>query len=176
VVIAPDCVNGGYTIYICTVCGDSYVTDETAALDHTYESEVTAPDCVNGGYTTYTCITCGDSYVTDETAALGHTYDNACDAACNTCGEVREVPEHVYDDDTDTDCNECGFAREVTIVILGDADGNGKVNNRDLGLLQLYLNDDDLSGKSFDAAACDMDGNGKLNNRDLGLLQRLLNG
>ena len=59
--------------------------------------------------------------------------------------------------------------------VLGDVDGNGKVNNRDLGLLQLYLNDDDVGGKTFVEIAADMDGNGKLNNRDLGLLQRLLN-
>ena len=60
-------------------------------------------------------------------------------------------------------------------VTLGDLDGNGKVNNRDLGLLQLYLNDDDLSDKTFIEAAGDLDGNGKLNNRDLGLLQKQLN-
>lgn len=55
----------------------------------------------------------------------------------------------------------------------GDADGNGKVNNRDLGLLQQHLNEWNVS---LDLAACDMDGNGKVNNRDLGLLQQALNG
>ena len=59
--------------------------------------------------------------------------------------------------------------------VLGDMDGNGKVNNRDLGLLQLYLNDSDLTDKTFVWDAADLDGNGKLNNRDLGLLQKLLN-
>ena len=60
-------------------------------------------------------------------------------------------------------------------IVYGDADGNGKVNNRDLGLLQLYLNDGDLTDKAFVLAACDLDGNGKINNRDLGLLQKQLN-
>ena len=59
--------------------------------------------------------------------------------------------------------------------IPGDVDGNGKVNNRDLGLLQLYLNDGDLTDRTFVWDAADLDGNGKLNNRDLGLLQKLLN-
>ena len=54
-------------------------------------------------------------------------------------------------------------------------DGNGKVNNRDLGLLQQYLNGANMSGKNFDPLAADLDGNGKLNNRDLGLMQRKLN-
>ena len=54
----------------------------------------------------------------------------------------------------------------------GDMDGDGKVNNRDLGLLQRYLNG---WGARIFPAACDMDGNGAVNNRDLGLLQQLLN-
>ena len=64
---------------------------------------------------------------------------------------------------------------EIPYVTLGDVDGNGKVNNRDLGMLQLYLNDGDLTDKAFVLAACDLDGNGKINNRDLGLLQKQLN-
>ena len=170
-VTAPDCVNGGYTTYTCTVCGNSYVADETTALGHTYDGVETAPDCVNDGYTTYTCTACGDSYVADETTALGHDYDNACDVDCNTCGVLREVADHVYDSDTDADCNECGFVREV--ITLGDVDGNGKVNNRDLGLVQRYLNGSNLT--NFVEVAADLDGNGKINNRDLGLLQKKLN-
>lgn len=61
---------------------------------------------------------------------------------------------------------------EFTPVLTGDADANGKVNNRDLGLLQQYINDHPVT---VDAVAADMDSNGKINNRDLGLLQRLLN-
>ena len=57
-------------------------------------------------------------------------------------------------------------------VVSGDADGDGKVNNRDLGRLQQFLNN---GGVSIDEAACDLDGNGKVNNRDLGLLQKMLN-
>ncbi len=34
-VTAPDCVNGGYTTYTCTVCGDTYVADKVDALGHT---------------------------------------------------------------------------------------------------------------------------------------------
>ncbi|MBQ7089437.1 MAG: InlB B-repeat-containing protein [Clostridia bacterium] len=64
---------------------------------------------------------------------------------------------------------------DAPTVLLGDLDGNGKVNNRDLGLLQVYLNDGDLSNKTFLEEAADLDGNGKINNRDLGLLQKKLN-
>lgn len=54
----------------------------------------------------------------------------------------------------------------------GDMDGNGKVNNRDLGLLQQYLNE---WKARINPLVGDMDGDGKVNNRDLGLLQRVLN-
>ena len=57
-------------------------------------------------------------------------------------------------------------------IVYGDADGNGKINNRDLGLLQKYLNDDDVT---IDLTAMDVDDNGKINNRDLGMLQKYLN-
>ena len=73
VVTAPDCENGGYTTYTCTVCGDSYIADATDAIGHNYKSTVIAPDCENSGYTTYVCLVCGDTYVGDEVAALGHT-------------------------------------------------------------------------------------------------------
>ena len=56
--------------------------------------------------------------------------------------------------------------------IPGDADGNGKVNNRDLGRMQQYINEWEVV---IDTEAADMDGNGRINNRDLGLLQRQLN-
>ena len=56
-------------------------------------------------------------------------------------------------------------------ILSGDADGDGRVNNRDLGRLQQYLNDWEV----VVTAEADMNADGKLNNRDLGLLQRYLN-
>ncbi len=62
----------------------------------------------------------------------------------------------------------------VTVVnsIPGDANGDGKVNNKDLGLLQQYLNEWPVT---VDTVAIDLNGDGKVNNKDLGLLQQLLN-
>lgn len=57
-------------------------------------------------------------------------------------------------------------------AIPGDVNGDGKVNNRDLGVLQQYLNEWDVA---IDSEAADLNGDGKVNNRDLGLLQLLLN-
>ena len=152
--------------------------------------------------------------------SCSHAYDNACDADCNFCGAVREVPDHVYsypctpyceicgisnenivhsylsdchevcyncgeprlpiadhsyDDEFDTDCNACGAVREVPPtpdVTPGDANGDGRVNNRDLGILQQYLNEWDVK---VDILAADLNGDGRVNNRDLGMLQKQLN-
>ena len=192
VVTAPDCLNGGYTTYTCSACGDTYVADYTDALGHTpvavkgyaatcekdgltdgekcsvcgailvaqqvipaighnYDAVVTAPTCVAEGYTTYTCSACGDSYVSDPVPATG---------------------VHTYDDDNDADCNACGATRPVGSK-PGDTDANGKINNRDLGLLQQYINGFDVV---VDKQASDVTGDGKINNRDLGLLQQYING
>ena len=146
----PDCENDGYTTYTCANCGDSYVADKVDALGHKYTSAVTPPTCQEEGYTTHTCSRCGDSYVD---------------------GKVPATGVHTYDDDQDTDCNECGHVREVSV--RGDVNGDGRVNNRDLGILQRYLNDWEIT---IDTMATDLSGDGKVNNRDLGLLQQYLNG
>ena len=87
VVTSPDCVNGGYTTYTCSVCNDSYVAEPTAALGHNYVGVVTSPDCVNDGYTTYTCSVCDNTYVADYTDALGHDLKNV-PALEPTCTEI----------------------------------------------------------------------------------------
>lgn len=58
-------------------------------------------------------------------------------------------------------------------VIVGDTTGDGKINVRDLGLLQQSLNGWDMD---IDMSAADVTGDGKINVRDLGLLQQYLNG
>ena len=57
-------------------------------------------------------------------------------------------------------------------VTPGDVDGNGKVNNRDLALLQKYLNEWDVT---VEQTGADVNGDGKINNRDQAQLQKLLN-
>ena len=54
-----------------------------------------------------------------------------------------------------------------------DLNNDGKINIRDLGLLQQHLNGWDVT---FEESAADLTGDGKINIRDLGLLQQYLNG
>ena len=71
-----------------------------------------------------------------------------------------------------TNANGVQITVAYTIVVMGDADGDGRVNNRDLGWLQKYINEWDVTGNVY---AADMDSNGRVNNHDLGLVQRYLN-
>lgn len=56
-------------------------------------------------------------------------------------------------------------------LLYGDVSGDGRVNNRDLGMLQQHLSDMDVS---IDMTVADVTADGRVNNRDLGLLQQYL--
>ena len=135
----------------CNACG--WVRED--APGHTYDSDCAAA-----------CNNCGVTRVPP------HSYSDDCDGACNGCGQTR-TPLHIYDNAYDEDCNRCGAVREVPDYIFGDGNGDGKINVRDLGLLQQKLNGWDVT---IAEEAMDLNGDGKVNIRDLGLLQQYLNG
>ena len=60
----------------------------------------------------------------------------------------------------------------VTESMPGDVNSDQRVNNRDLGLLQQYLNEWEVT---IDTDAADVYDDKRVNNRDLGLLQQYLN-
>lgn len=60
----------------------------------------------------------------------------------------------------------------LSLYRVGDANCDGKTNNRDLGMMQRYLNGADV-WVSMETA--DLNGDGQINNRDLGMMQRYLN-
>ena len=60
----------------------------------------------------------------------------------------------------------------AALQVVGDVNGDGRVNNRDLGNLQQVLNDWDVTA----SAGADVNGDGSHNNRDMGDLQQILNG
>ena len=67
--VAATCTAPGYTLHRCD-CGDSYTTEETAALGHDYQSSVVAATAESGGYTLHKCSRCGDSYQDNYTEKL----------------------------------------------------------------------------------------------------------
>ena len=107
VVTAPDCVNGGYTTYTCSVCGDSYLADATEALGHT-EELIAGKDatCTENGLTEgKKCSVCGETLVAQEAiSALGHEYSTIVhEPTCVELGYTTYVCipcGHFYTDDT----------------------------------------------------------------------------
>lgn len=61
----------------------------------------------------------------------------------------------------------------ANLQLVGDANGDGRVNNRDLSSLQQYISDWDVV---VDEAAADANGDLVLNNQDLSLLQQMIHG
>ena len=99
--IAPTCTEDGYTVHTCR-CGDSYITDETNALDHDWKAATcTAPKI---------CKRCQKT----EGDAKGHRWGEAsCTAPkqCADCGETDGAPlGHNYAGVvTEPTCTEAGF-------------------------------------------------------------------
>ena len=162
----------------CGATGDYSIITLSLALDHDhdYRQQIIEPTCTDYGTTEYACQTCGDRgfHLMDP---LGHDCGEAWEITdtyhtqyCLRCGIAENYGEHTYEKDG-VHCDVCGYANPDAVQ-KGDADGNGKVNNRDLGLLLRYLNS---FAVTIDKTAVDMDGNGTINNRDVGLLQTLLN-
>ncbi len=74
-VVTATCITKGYTEHVCGNCIHSYIDNETAYAEHTYEGVVTTePTCDTEGVMTYTCSVdgCGDSY-TEKISATGHS-------------------------------------------------------------------------------------------------------
>ena len=97
-VTLPTCTAGGYTVYTCSVCGNSYTGDKTQALGHSYTASTTSGSCTSGGYTTYTCTRCGDSYTGNPTAPAGHSFSaSVTDPTCTSTGYTTYT------------CTKCGY-------------------------------------------------------------------
>lgn len=63
VVTEPTCMEGGYTTYTCSLCGDSYIDDEMEASGHSWDAGVITKEATTTeeGVMTYTCTVCGET-------------------------------------------------------------------------------------------------------------------
>ena len=110
------CTQQGYTLYTCTLCGETKKDDYIKALGHNYKEQPIAATCTTKGYTRYTCLTCGDQYEVTTSAELGHkfveivvpancTHKGYTTHFCTTCGyeysdKYEDETGHVYEDET----------------------------------------------------------------------------
>ena len=90
--VDPTCDKEGYTVYICSICGDKQEKDQTEKLNHVFISQVTQPTETEKGYTTYTCEMCGYSYqdsftdvLPEGTAPIEHIHEFVKTVKAPTC-------------------------------------------------------------------------------------------
>ena len=117
---------------------------------------ITSPTCTAKGYTTYTCISCGYTCKGSYTPAAGHAW-----------GSWESISPTL----NRRSCTACGEAEEETILLPGDANGDGKVNAPDLILLRQYL-----AGWDVTIHAADCNGDGQTTALDLIRLRQYLAG
>ena len=169
VVTAPTCTETGYTTYICSRCGDSYTADETAAFGHTpgeavKENERAATCETNGGYDSVVCCTvCGEELSRESIVipATGHVWGEWTTVTPPTFaadGEEQRVclndPSHVEN-----------RAIPKLIPAVGDVDGDGRINARDVRAIMRFIVGHTDEG--YDMGRADFNGDGKVNSRDV---------
>ena len=130
VVTEPTCTEGGYTTYTCSLCGDSYISDETEALGHSVVTDpAVAASCEETGLTEGAhCSVCGEILTAQEVvAATGHSWDN---------GVVTKEATTEQEGIRTYTCTTCGATKTETIpvktlsvpsVTLGVSQNNGKI-------------------------------------------------
>ena len=131
-VIPPTCQWGGYTIYTCAICGDSYVDDYTDPIDHTPGEPVRENEQPNGSHDVVVyCSFCGQE-LSRESILL------------HTPGDISGDGEVDNKDLTRLFRYLSGYDVEVVEAAL-DVNGDGAVNNKDLTRLFQYLSGWDVT-------------------------------
>ena len=115
-VVAPTCIEQGYTVYTCMICGTDVIGDYTDATGHIYDQENTSltykvsnATCTSPAKYHYSCV-CGEegALIFTSGSALGHRWSAAGD--CIECGLACE---HDVDRDNYTvvapTCTEQGY-------------------------------------------------------------------
>ncbi len=85
------CAENGFTITICSRCGETLSKEILPRLDHNWTSEVTQnPTCTAQGVKTYTCESCGETY-TEPVDVLAHEWDDGKMTKAPSCTEAGEM-------------------------------------------------------------------------------------
>ena len=127
----PTCTEQGYTKYVCSACGDSYIdgSSYTPPSEHDLfvEQVITEPDCTHGGERKLACRNC--EYVRIESLPeLGHDYKETivqpeCDAegytiySCTRCGDeykdnfTQKLPHSYEPTVVPSTCTERGYTK-----------------------------------------------------------------
>ena len=127
-VVAPDCINEGYTTQKCVLCGysDGSREDVVPTGGHSLIESFSEATCTSPGYLITSCAVCGLVISTEETYPVTE----------HTFSEWQE-----YSDYKERKCTVCDFSErfeyERSIFLTFD-DGPGQYTSRLLGILRKY--------------------------------------
>lgn len=125
------CVSESITETICDTCHRKVGDDiATIALGHDYVDFVVEPVCLDGGYTTHRCARCGEVTKDSYTEAKGHSFDD---------GVIRSMPTHNGEGMKRFTCESCKRVEDKDIPVIGDVNGDGTRNARDITVIMRYL-------------------------------------
>lgn len=151
----------------CAKCGDT----QTAL--HVWDAGVVTeePTCVDPGELTCTCDACGR----EKTEAIDPTGEHTYGEWYESVPATEETPGEERRDCAHCDAYETREIPVIDAILWGDADGNGRVNSRDVTHLRRYFADYDYDTGTSSVeifAGADADGNGRVNSRDVTHLRR----
>lgn len=159
----PTCENGGYTTYTCTLCGESYTTDEIPPLGHRCTYAVAeAPTAETAGSLTGLCSTCGGELALElpKLSSIDYTV---------TPADGKDWASYTW---KVTDYGSFTFEGPLLSVTLGDVNGDGEINVLDLMYLANYF----AKGESICKENADVNRDGELDVRDLMFLANVFAG
>ena len=152
VTTAPGCEASGFTVYTCTLCGESYTADETDPLGHSYVYAVAqAPTPEAAGSLTGSCANCG-SESTLELPRLNRTD--------YTVEEADGLGRYIWNTH---DYGIFTFEAPLPQTMPGDVNGDGEVTIGDLMRLANYF----AKGVGIDVKNADVNGDGEVTVADL---------
>ena len=168
VVTPPTCTEDGFTTHTCTHCGDSYTDTRVEAVGHEYSTYVeTDATAEHTGVLVIGCEKCG-THTNVTLPVLGEEdYTAVYNLTTGTATFTwKDETYGVYSVET---------AIPASYLIIGDVNGDRKVNNRDAMILERYVaNWNGYEERIPDMAAADLNGDGLVNNRDALILDRYL--
>lgn len=109
--VPATCLEDGYEVLICSVCGEESEQIILPKIEHEYEYEDHPGEyCEEDGYRIATCVVCGDSYE-EVLPAIGHVYNEddavVVEATCTKNGSITGV------------CTVCGKEEKTVIAATG---------------------------------------------------------
>lgn len=204
VVTAPDCVNGGYTTFTCSVCGDVYTDEYTDALGHTLgRVEITEPTTEKEGLKVTFCDICDEVLSVEVIEKITLSIDSADgkDTVIDAENKIiygLEVGAESLDDfvtvqgytveytyfngsfgtGTRVDCVYNGEIKETYyVVIFGDLTGDGVIDIYDSSVAAALVNGDmEFDEDSVFNLAADLNNDTASDIYDLAILNSVVNG